>query len=163
MSTWMSDDLRDAVQRARDAARQMRDEMPSLHGEIDLAVRDLDEAEACGDDALGRSILSMANARLQVISEGLATDQANADEGPDDLAPGAGPRPMPLAGAEKPCGYEGCGGTLRFSSAARPDGAGAPAEGPDPRPFQPGWVCSSGDASHFESLAGTWPPSSLNA
>ena len=163
MSSWMSDDLRDAVQRARDAARQMRDEMPLLHGEIDLAVRDLDEAEACGDDVLGRSILGIANARLQVISEALVTDDADADEGPNDLTDGPLPRPMPLDGAERSCGHEGCGGTLRFSSAARPDGAGEEAGGTDPRPLQPGWVCSSGDASHFESVADTWPPSSLNA
>ena len=163
MSTWMSDDLRDAVQRARDAARQMRDEMPSLHGDIDLAVRDLDEAEACGDDVLGRSILGVANARLQAISEALVTEDANADEGPNDVTEGALPRPMPPEGAERACGHDGCGGTLRFSSAARSDSAGDEAGGTDARPVQPGWVCSSGDASHFESAADTWPPPSLNA
>ena len=163
MSTWMSDDLRDAVQRARDAARQMRDEIPSLHTEIDLAVRDLDEAEACGDDALGRSILGMANARLQVISETLATDHADADVASDGLAQGPVPRPMPVDGAEKPCGHEGCGGTLRFSSEARSHGAGSQAGDAEPSPLQPGWVCSSGHASHFDPVTGTWPPSSLNA
>ena len=163
MTTWMSDDLQHAVQRARDAARQMRDDMPSLHVEIDLAVRDLDEAEACGDDVMGRSILGMANARLQVISESLVPDDAAADPKPDDLTAGPVPRPMPLDGAEKPCDRAGCGGTLRFYSATRPDGSGDQARGTDQHTVQPGWVCSSGDASHFESVAGTWPPSTLNA
>lgn len=157
MSTWMSDDLRDAVQRARDAARQMRDEIPSLHGEIDLAVRDLDEAEACGDDTLGRSILANANARLQVIAQGLATHQADAGVTPgvtpNELADGPVPRPMPVEGEEKPCSHEGCGGTLRF----RPEVQTAGAE------VESGWVCSSGDASHFQPVTDTWPPSSLNA
>lgn len=163
MTTWMSDDLRDAVQRARDAARQMRDDMPSLHVEIDLAVRDLDEAEACGDEVMGRSILGMANARLQVISESLVTDDTAVDPKPDDLTAGPVPRPMPLDGAERPCGHAGCGGTLRFYSAARPDGSLDQARGTGHRPVEPGWVCSSGDASHFESVADTWPPSTLNA
>ena len=153
MSTWMSDDLRDAVQRARDAARQMRDDMPALHGEIDLAVRDLDEAEACGDDTLGRSILANANARLQVIAEGLATPQVDAGVAPDVLADGPVPRPMPVDGAEKPCGHDGCGGTLRFHQEVQSVGA----------EVQAGWVCSSGDASHTEWVTDTWPPSSLNA
>jgi hypothetical protein len=161
---WMTDELRDQVRLVRESALQIHDQISSrtLQGEVMLAIRDLDEIPHCGSAALANSILEIANGRLRDVAAAVASYGVDAVEVPDDLQGYARPVAMPEDGTTAPCDHEGCDGTLTFYREARPDGAGEQRDGADPRPMQPGWVCSR-DASHFKSIADTWPPSALNA